>query len=215
MKEVLRKSSLGRYPRVMDRPPPITDARRMRAVSHPLRMVLLDLLAEGERTATQCAEVTGESPASCSFHLRTLAKYGFIEPAERRGRERPWRLVEHTRDFRPDFDDPASMRAMGELARQAIDHAVTHVHRWLDVAAGEPEEWIDASTISTTGVWLTLDELRVVSEMLQSIVEQYRGRTADPSLRPPGARPVRILSAAAADPHWEAREHAFGHEQPS
>jgi hypothetical protein len=34
----------------------------------------------------------GESPASCAFHLRTLAKYGFVEKAGGgRSRERPWR----------------------------------------------------------------------------------------------------------------------------
>ena len=34
----------------------------------------------------------GESPANCAFHLRTLAKYGFVEEAGGgRGRERPWR----------------------------------------------------------------------------------------------------------------------------
>jgi hypothetical protein len=32
----------------------------------------------------------GESPANCAFHLRTLAKYGFVEEAGGgRGRERP------------------------------------------------------------------------------------------------------------------------------
>jgi hypothetical protein len=32
----------------------------------------------------------GESPANCAFHLRTLAKYGFVEEAgDGRGRERP------------------------------------------------------------------------------------------------------------------------------
>lgn len=194
---------------------PITDARRMRALSHPLRMVLLGLIVEGERTATQCAEATGESPASCSFHLRTLAKYGFIEPAERRGRERPWRLVERTRDFRPDFGDPASVRAMGELARQAVDHAVAHVHGWLDVAGDEPEEWINAATISTSGAWLTIDELREVSEALQNITQRYVDRNADPAARPADARPVRVFAVANADPRWEARERSFTDETPS
>ena len=45
-------------------------------------------------TATQAGEALGESPANVSFHLRTLAKYGFVEEAPGgTGRQRPWRRV--------------------------------------------------------------------------------------------------------------------------
>ncbi len=186
----------------------ITDARRMRALSHPLRIRLLDLLGEGERTATQCADATGESAASCSFHLRTLAKYGYIEPAERRGRERPWRLASRTQDFRPDHDDPASVHAAGDLARIWVDHFFDHVRNWIDAADDEPADWIDASTISGAGVWLTLDELRELSATIQGLVDPYVGRMDDPARRPPGARPARLFAVAAPDPAWEARERA-------
>ncbi len=29
--------------------------------------------------ATECAQVAGLSPSACSYHLRTLARYGFVE----------------------------------------------------------------------------------------------------------------------------------------
>src|SRR6478609_1084108 len=68
----------------------ITDPERIRALAHPVRIALLAHLSDvGEATATQCAEAVGESPANCSFHLRMLEKYGYIERAERRGREKP------------------------------------------------------------------------------------------------------------------------------
>jgi DNA-binding IclR family transcriptional regulator len=45
-------------------------------------------------TATQLAERVGESPANCSWHLRQLARYGFVEEAGGgTGREGPWRPV--------------------------------------------------------------------------------------------------------------------------
>src|SRR5262245_14833912 len=71
------------------------DPVAMRALAHQTRLSLLDLLAvEGSATATRCAAVLGESAASCSFHLRQLAKYGFVEEAPGgTGRQRPWRLV--------------------------------------------------------------------------------------------------------------------------
>ena len=71
----------------------ITDPTLMRALAHPVRMALIELLGVHQTlTATQASEALGESPANCAFHLRTLAKYGFIEEAGGgRGRERPWR----------------------------------------------------------------------------------------------------------------------------
>lgn len=72
----------------------IDDPRAMRALAHPVRLDLLAALSAGPLTATECAERVGESPQSCSYHLRTLAKHGFIEPAERgNGKERPWQKV--------------------------------------------------------------------------------------------------------------------------
>ena len=43
----------------------LRDPRTIRAMAHPLRLRLLELLyAEGPLTASQCAEQVGESPAS-------------------------------------------------------------------------------------------------------------------------------------------------------
>src|SRR5580692_9859211 len=70
----------------------ITDPTVMRALAHPVRMALIELFGVHDTlTATQASEALGESPANCAFHLRTLAKYGFVEEAGGgRGRERPW-----------------------------------------------------------------------------------------------------------------------------
>ncbi|AOR29820.1 hypothetical protein BFF78_00820 [Streptomyces fodineus] len=43
-------------------------------------------------TATEAAQMVGESPTNYAFHLCTLAKYGFVEEAGGgTGRSRPWR----------------------------------------------------------------------------------------------------------------------------
>ena len=91
-----------------------TDPATIRALAHPLRLRILALLDdEGEVTATRCAEVTGESVASCSFHLRMLAKYGYVEAADRRGKERPWRSVGRGRQAKGDPHVPESLHAAG------------------------------------------------------------------------------------------------------
>src|ERR671935_277511 len=70
----------------------LTDPRAMRALAHPTRLALLDHLhAVEQATATECAAVVGESPSALSYHLRALAKWGFVEEGEGGvGRERPW-----------------------------------------------------------------------------------------------------------------------------
>jgi len=63
-------------------PRELTDPKVMRALTHPVRLALLEVLAtEGPLTATEAGELIGESPTTCSFHFRQLKKYGFIEEA--------------------------------------------------------------------------------------------------------------------------------------
>ncbi|MGI5499505.1 winged helix-turn-helix domain-containing protein [Lentzea sp. CA-135723] len=61
---------------------------------HPVRVALLDLLAEhGTLTSTQAAALLGQSSGLCSFHLRQLAELGLIEEAPHQGgKARPWQL---------------------------------------------------------------------------------------------------------------------------
>ncbi|HZP73797.1 MAG TPA: helix-turn-helix domain-containing protein [Gaiellaceae bacterium] len=72
-----------------------SQVRALRALAHPIRLRLLRLAAvDGEVTSTSASERTGESTANCSFHLRLLGKYGFLEPGVgRTRRDRPWRAV--------------------------------------------------------------------------------------------------------------------------
>ena len=76
-------------------PVELTDPRMMRALAHPARIAIwMHLGLHGPATATECAEIAGLSPSACSYHLRTLARYGFVEEdpdSAADGRERPWR----------------------------------------------------------------------------------------------------------------------------
>ncbi len=69
----------------------------IRALAHPLRAELQGLLLrEGAMTAAQAARRLGISQALASHHLRQLARYDFVEPAEGKDhRERPWRGGRH------------------------------------------------------------------------------------------------------------------------
>ncbi|MBO0683009.1 MAG: winged helix-turn-helix transcriptional regulator, partial [Candidatus Dormibacteraeota bacterium] len=66
----------------------------MRAVAHPTRLRILSRLRlHGPATATECSRTVGESPSGCSYHLRQLARFGFVEEVQDGGdgRERRWR----------------------------------------------------------------------------------------------------------------------------
>jgi DNA-binding transcriptional ArsR family regulator len=97
----------------------LTDAHAMRALAHPVRIELLAALGAGPLTATECAERVGESPQSCSYHLRTLAKHGFVEPAEAgNAKERPWQKVARGVHWSASGDSDAARALAGTfLAR--------------------------------------------------------------------------------------------------
>ncbi|MFE4463590.1 ArsR/SmtB family transcription factor [Oerskovia sp. NPDC056781] len=178
-----------------------SDPERIRALAHPLRLAILDLLDdEGQATATRCAEVTGESVASCSFHLRMLAKYGFVEPAERVGREKPWKPVGTGRTSRYDPEQPESLRAAGELARIVVDQEAARIAHWIDGAPRQPHEWLLASVMTKSSFWATPAELTELSRELQAITDRFEGRWAHPELRPEGSRPARLFGVVNADP---------------
>src|SRR5579875_3635314 len=108
----------------------LRDPKDMRALAHPTRMALLEVLSlHGELTATQAAALVGESPSSCSFHLRTLAKHGFVEETgSGQGRQRPWRLA-HLGTSIPLFEDPESSVAADALGAMYIERELDRLHR--------------------------------------------------------------------------------------
>lgn len=182
----------------------VTDPSRIRALAHPVRVALFDILTERtEATATECAEILGESAASCSFHLRTLAKYGFIERAASRGRERPWRIVARSWDMRPEPGSAGSVRAFQELAILGLDGEWDRVRTYFSHADEESDEWVQASTFTRSSFWATAKELAELSRDLQNITDRFAGRAADPSKRPPGARFSRMVAVANPEP-WSS-----------
>src|SRR5215217_7648436 len=100
-----------------ERPRELTDPKAMRALAHPVRLALLEALADaGTLTATEAGERVGKSPANASLHLRQLAKYGYVVEAEGgTGRKRPWKLKNlgmRRTDVHEDAELAAAARAL-------------------------------------------------------------------------------------------------------
>ncbi|GAA3914069.1 ArsR/SmtB family transcription factor [Microbacterium invictum] len=179
----------------------VSDPARLRALAHPLRIRLFDLLNDhDELTASECAELVGQSPASCSFHLRMLEKYGFIERAQARGREKPWRLSAPSWDMRPEPGQRASLTTVAEIALLGLDLDVSRIRSYFEHVGTEPDEWVQASTFTRSTFWATADELAGLSRDLQRITDRFAGRQKDPSLRPEGARYARMTAITHPDP---------------
>ena len=174
----------------------IVDPAAMRALAHPLKWTLMDvLLVEGQATSTRCAELIGESQANCSFHLRQLARYGLVEEAPRTSkRERPWRLTTTDQSWSAIQSDEIRTRAVAELERVFVEHEMAKLMRWERTSASYPRKWRAAAMRSAAQTWLTAAELADLKERVTELLTSYRDRLDDPAKRPSGSRPVRLLA---------------------
>ena len=169
----------------------------MRALAHPLKWALMDvLLTEGTATSTRCAEVTGESQANCSFHLRQLARYGLVEEAPSTSKkERPWRLTTVEQSWSRVQPDDERTEAARELERAFVQHEFATLMRWVRTAAADGDEWQQASMRAGAIAWLTPDELASLRDQIEELMLAFRERLTDPAARPAGSRLVRLFSA--------------------
>jgi DNA-binding transcriptional ArsR family regulator len=177
----------------------LTDSRTLRALTHPVRIALIEaLLLGGAMTATEVGERIGESPTTCSFHLRQLAKYGFVEDAGGgKGRSRPWRLTTIGMQSATAHDDPGTEIAAAALVRMLRERQFGRYRTWLETNRNYPREWRDAAGSSESIIYLTAGELEELSqEVLALLLPRFRERLADPARRPPDAVPVEILILA-------------------
>ena len=170
-------------PRTDDR-----DVRAVRALAHPLRLELLDLLRfEGPSTATLLAQRVGESSGSTSYHLRLLAKYGYIEEAPRRGgRERWWSYRERRASV-----DPSD----GDDSRELLAELLTREAHALDRYLADPQraaDWDAAAFFQSQAFSLTPGELDEVRRGIEALLAPLRLAGAEDARE--DARPVRVVT---------------------
>lgn len=174
----------------------ITDARAMRALAHPVRVSLMQLLAqEGQLTATRAAEVLGESPGNMSWHLQTLARYGLVEEVEGvRGRSRPWRVVSASHSIETVSAAPEVVRAAQALEESFQVRSNEMQREWWSARSSYPEEWQRAAFTFDIVSHLTADEVNELSAEINNLIARFRGRGRDHSMRPPGALPIHLTA---------------------
>ena len=173
----------------------VTDPRPLRALAHPLRLELLDLLdREGELTATRASQLTGHNSANCSFHLRHLAKHGFVEQAEASNRrERPWRRVAAGERV-ATTGDAQLLEASAAVGELILGRVAAEAARFLRGSRGDLA-WQDASFLTSDILYLSEEELRELGREVGAAIARRAGRTPAEAKSHRDLRPVRAAAA--------------------
>ncbi|WP_326569221.1 helix-turn-helix domain-containing protein [Amycolatopsis rhabdoformis] len=162
-----------------DRTERILDARTLRALAHPLRMRLLNLLEQdGPATATGLGKRVAESSGTTSWHLRQLADAGLVLEDTERGskRERWWKAAQdittiRIADFAGDAElaGPVSMLLHQLVVQRYEEEAqfVAEFPRWRD-------RWEHNATLASNQLSLTPEETHRLNAEINTVIDRYR-----------------------------------------
>ncbi|WP_353650893.1 helix-turn-helix domain-containing protein [Nakamurella sp. A5-74] len=160
-------------------PPPraVVGTAALAALAVPARFALLShLLAGGPRTASQCADVVGESASNCSWHLRALATVGLVEratpPAGTDARTRLWQAAAVGFEF-GDESGPAAAVARRVIEGLSTEHE-DHLHRrYLSREADLPTPWVDVAASNSYALRVTPGELTALIAEIDALIRPF------------------------------------------
>ncbi|WP_431901197.1 helix-turn-helix domain-containing protein [Nonomuraea sp. bgisy101] len=159
----------------------ISDPRTLKVVAHPLRVRLLGLLrAEGPATASALGRKVGESSGSTSYHLRELAKYGFIEEdPSPDARERRWRARHRYTEWNTAelSATPEGREAVTIMALRQIEAIVRSMEEFQ--ADDWPAEWIEAAGMGDALVRLTPEGVKEYFARVADLQRELEARYGD------------------------------------
>jgi DNA-binding transcriptional ArsR family regulator len=194
------------------------DPSQLKALAHPVRLKMLEMLRlDGPATSTTVAARLGMNTGTVSYHLRQLARHGFIEDDLGVGtrRDRWWRASHES----TSIPSPGAATASEDdvRARQAYNHAVvlTQVARLQESLlerAELPRRWAAVTDDSDWTLWLTPRQARELMDKVHDVLRS----AAEAAPREKGAaakgsaqysinlhgfpRPGRLVPGARTDP---------------
>lgn len=157
----------------------VLDAGALRALAHPMRIRILDLLNErGPQTSSSLGAILGQSSGVTSYHLRALAKHDLIREVPGRGtaRERWWErppgsltMSSHNATSSP-AEHAASQLVVLELYRQRNERLM----RYLETSPADDDGLLTMSTAR-----LTPAQFRELGQELESVIQRTSDRYRD------------------------------------
>ena len=172
----------------------VSDPIALRALAHPVRLELFRLVGrEGTLTAADAARQLDISHALASHHLRQLAKYGYLEPADASdSRARPWRVTATSMQFTPS--EPEARAPTDALERNAAERAVAELVDWQQRRTDADAAWDELTGAGTSLLYLSPAELQQVLRGWHDVVMPWalRRPLGHAEERPADAVPVSL-----------------------
>lgn len=161
----------------------ITELELLRSLAQPRRQQIVQHLAtHGPATSAGLGRALGLNTGATSYHLRELARQGFIEevPEKAHGRERWWRVTRGDVRFprRADQDVPTRL-ALDEITHHSLAADLDAYTRALAESGDGP--WANLPYSRST-ITIGHDRLRAFFEEYIALVNRYRD-DEDPEAR--------------------------------
>jgi len=178
----------------------VTDPADLKAVAHPLRVrMLAELRRHGPATATELARRLATETGSTSYHLRILAKHGFVAEAaagpegRRHPRERRWEAVHRTTGWSNTqlAATDAGREAVAMMRRRQVEVLIGDVERFEAEQEQLEPAWVEAAGIGDLQVRLTRAGLTELWDRFYAHLDELRARDAED----PAAAVVSVVVA--------------------
>jgi DNA-binding transcriptional ArsR family regulator len=168
----------------------------IRALAHPLRHKLMSIIGRlGRATTADAARELGISHGLASHHLRQLAKYGYVEQITGKDhRERPWRLVATSYDWKDARGTPEGTGAVEVLEQIMAEQTLEHFLDWQQRSRDWPQAWREHTGLGDSTVYLTEAELIGITGAFDELLMRYINERPidDVASRPEGSVPVNF-----------------------
>ena len=161
----------------------ISDPKVMRALAHPVRLRLLgELRQRGPQNVRTLAGLVDEPPNSVSYHLRALAKYGFVADAPglaADGRESWWRALHRRTTWDPAAvaEQPELRTAGAELERQVLKRWYEKLAGYLDREGSLDPAWVRGAVRTDASLMLTAEQLAEMRDELRAVLARWEKRS--------------------------------------
>jgi DNA-binding transcriptional ArsR family regulator len=160
-------------------------APSLKALAHPMRVQILRILQLRKKASvTSLADELGETTGATSYHLRQLAKHGFVEefdddePSEKRaGRKQRWWRMAVDQIHMTGFEFMANedtREAVSFLLREYQADRSRRLANWFATVTEWPEQWQRASSDLDGNVELNPKQMRALADELAAVFDRYQ-----------------------------------------